>query len=283
MPEQQETSPAGLRIGSKDRSVGWYDPPLTSVEEPVQDLLQSYSGIPPNEVLPRVIETRDKIWEIFPWPCVGQFRFLDLSLIRKLIYPEILARLQSGDRILDVGCCFAQDLRKLAHDGAPRSSLYGLEKQSEFIDLAYDFFGDKETFGGKFIRADLLDRDNQEIKALEGTFGIVQLGMVLHIWDIEGQIQACERVVELLRDEKGVLVVGQSVGSVKGKEMPARGRMIYKHDPETFANMWEEVGRRTGTQWVVRASLDSGLGIEQEKRAWDEPSTRRLSFEVERI
>jgi hypothetical protein len=106
---------------------------------------------------------------------------------------------------------------------------------------------------------------------------------VLHIWDLEGQTKACERVVELLKDEKGVMVVGQSVGSLVGKEQPARGRMIYKHDADTFAQMWEEVGRRTGTEWVVRARLDEGLGIDRRKREWDEPGTRRLSFEVERV
>ncbi|KAB5550009.1 hypothetical protein GE09DRAFT_1128660 [Coniochaeta sp. 2T2.1] len=277
--------PVNLAIGSKEKTVGWYDPPITSVSGPIRDLLENYSHIPADEVVPRIVETRDKIWDVFPWPCVGQFRFLDLSLSRQLSYPRILSLLQQSDpvRLLDVGCCFAQDLRKLVRDGAPSSSLYGLEIQSEFISLGYDFFADRETFGGRFIAADLLDRANREVKELEGTFGVVQLGMVLHIWDLEGQTRACERVVELLKDEKGVLVVGQSVGNVEGKEFPARGRMIFKHDVETFGKMWDEVGRRTGTSWVVRARLDEGLGIDERKRNWDEPSTRRLSFEVERV
>jgi hypothetical protein len=121
------------------------------------------------------------------------------------------------------------------------------------------------------------------VERVKETFGFVQLGMVLHIWDLEGQTRACERVVELLRPEKGVMVVGQSVGNLVGKEFPARGRMIWKHDVESFKGMWEEVGRRTGTEWVVRAKLDEGLGIDRQKRNWDEPGTRRLSFEVERL
>jgi SAM-dependent methyltransferase len=221
---------------------------------------------------------------------VGQFRFVDLSLSRQPSYAAILSRLLlktdsggSKERLLDVGCCFAQDLRKLAYDGAPSESLYGLEIQSEFIDLGYEFFGDRDSFRGRFINADLLDRENVEVKEVEGTFGVVQLGMVLHIWDLEGQTRACERVVELLRDEKGVLVVGQSVGNVEAKEAPGRGKKIYKHDVGSFERMWAEVGRRTGTKWEVRARLDQGLGIDERKREWDEPSTRRLSFEVERV
>lgn len=227
---------------------------------------------------------RDKIWDIFPWPCVGQFRFVDLSLTKQPSYPRLLSLLQSGTTLLDIGCCFAQDLRKLAHDGIPSSSLYGLEIQKEFIDLAYEFFADRETFAGRFINADLLDRTNPEMKALEGMFGVVQLGMVLHIWDLEGQTRACERVVEMLRPEKGAFVVGQSVGNLVAKEFPGRpGSMIWKHDVASFEGMWEEIGRRTGTKWEVRARLDQGLGIEGGKRAWDEDSTRRLFFEVERV
>jgi hypothetical protein len=29
--------------------------------------------------------------------------------------------------------------------------------------------------------------------------------------------------------------------------------------------------------------LDAGLGIGQQKRRWDDPDTRRLTFEVERL
>lgn len=286
------------QIGTKDRSVGWYDPPLDTVDEAIQALLQEYSGIPADEVIPRIIAVvsssppsllfpqtltdptpqREKLWDIFPWPCIGQFRFLDLSLRRQPLYHTILSRLQSGDRLLDVGCCMAQDLRALVRDGAPAGGLFGLEKEGAFLEIGYDFFGDRDRLGVRFIYGDLLDRDGEEMKDLVRTFGIVQLGMVLHIWDWEGQVRACERAVELLRDEAGVLVVGQSVGSSKGRAVPARGRDIFKHDPDTFAAMWEEVGKRTGTNWRVRAVL-----VEFERRSWDEEDTRKLSFEVERV
>ncbi|KAK4146656.1 uncharacterized protein C8A04DRAFT_9695, partial [Dichotomopilus funicola] len=229
---------------------------------------------------------RDQIWDVHPWPCVGQFRFLDLSLRRNPSYTTMLQRLvHGGDRILDVGCCLAQDLRKLAYDGAPPSSLFGLEKQAEFIRIGHSFFDDAESFGeATFFAADSLNREDEEVRKAAGTFSIVSLGMVLHIWGLEGQIKACERVTELLRDEKGVLVVGQSVGDLAGKEVSSRGtKMIFKHNVETFKEMWEEVRRKTGTKWKVEARLSEGLGIDSRPRNWDEPSTRRLSFSMERV
>ncbi|KAH8897531.1 hypothetical protein GQ53DRAFT_791942 [Thozetella sp. PMI_491] len=275
-------------IGTRDKSVGWYDDPITSVEEPVRDLLETYSHVPADQVVSRCVQMRDQVWEVFPWPCVGQFRFVDLSLSRKESYTRILSALSGAAgsaRFLDVGCCFAQDLRKLVHDGANSANLYGLEKQAEFIDLAFDFFGDRDSFQGKFVAADIFDRENETIKAVQedGGFNFVQLGMILHIWDMEGQIKACERVVELLAPKPGSLIVGQSVGHTTGIETPGKSGKIFKQSAETFKAMWEEVGRRTGTQWEVRAEIDAGLGIGEKRRAWDDPDTRRLTFEVERL
>lgn len=238
------------------------------------------------DAVPRVPQ-RDRVWDVFPWPCVGQFRFLDLSLIRHAAYAAILDRLRhaAGARFLDVGCCFAQDLRKLAHDGAPVASLFGLEVQPEFVDLAFDFFRDADRLpADHFLRADLMDRADARVRALEGSFDIVQLGMILHIWDRDGQVAACRRVVELLRPEPGSLIVGQSVGHLDGVSAPGRGgKSIFKHNAETFAAMWDEVARETGTKWDVRASLDEGLGIAEQNRKWDDPRTRRLSFTVQRL
>lgn len=45
-----------LPIGSKDKSVGWYDPPITEVSPAVRDLLEVYAGIPAEEVIPRILE-----------------------------------------------------------------------------------------------------------------------------------------------------------------------------------------------------------------------------------
>ncbi|SPQ20284.1 9062dc1e-1f17-46de-b7e8-2f327e6c427f [Thermothielavioides terrestris] len=277
------------KIGSKSKEVGWYDPPTNAAAAasgPVRDLLENYSHYQPDEVIPKIIETRDKIWDVFPWPCVGQFRFLDLSLSRHPMYGRILERIRDGgEQFLDVGCCFAQDIRKLVHDGAPAANLWGLEKQAEFITLAFDFFRDADRLAADhFIHADLLDREHPQARALEGNVDIVQLGMILHVWDRAGQVEACRRVVELLRPRPGSLVIGQSVGHLDGVEMAgAGGKRIFKQNAETFAAMWEEVGRLTGTKWQVHASLDEGLGIAQQQRQWDDPRTRRLSFVVERL
>jgi len=43
-------------IGTRAKTVGWYDAPITSVVEPVRDLLEVYAKFPPGEVVPRTVE-----------------------------------------------------------------------------------------------------------------------------------------------------------------------------------------------------------------------------------
>lgn len=169
------------------------------------------------------------------------------------------------------------------HDGAPSTNLYGAELKYEFVGLGYDLFLDKNSFGAHFIEADIFDEEGP-LKELEGKMDILQIGLFLHLFDLEGQTKACERIVRLLKQEKGVLITGQQVGATEPTQMPPEsGSKMFKHNAESFEKMWRDVEERTGTEWKVTAYLDSGLGIEQQKRTWDDPNTRRLVFEVERI
>ena len=168
------------------------------------------------------------------------------------------------------------------HDGATSKKLYGAELKQEFITLSYELFLDKDTFGAHFMQADLFE-EGGALDALVGKMDIVQAGLFLHLFDLEGQTKACERIVRLLKQEKGVLITGQQVGATEPMQVPkASGSKMYKHNPESFTRMWMEVGERTGTEWKVTARLDAGLGIQEQKRIWDDPTTRRLVFEVER-
>jgi hypothetical protein len=113
---------------------------------------------------------------------------------------------------------------------------------------------------------------------------VVHIGLFLHLFDCEGQKKACEAIIGLLKREKGVLVLGQQVGSLEPGQVPkTSGSQMFKHDATTFEKLWKEVGEATGSDWEVRASLDAGLGINQQKRKWDDSNTRRLTFEVERL
>lgn len=78
------------------------------------------------------------------------------------------------------------------------------------------------------------------------------------------------------------MVIGHQVGSTEPGEVPSGngGRMIHKHDVASFETWWKEVGKNTGSRWDVRAWLEEEG---KEGKKWDDPETRRLVFEVERV
>ena len=50
------TSNMPRRHGTRDKSVGWYEPTLESITEAQRDLFENYSHIPPEKVIPHIIE-----------------------------------------------------------------------------------------------------------------------------------------------------------------------------------------------------------------------------------
>ena len=55
-----------------------------------------------------------------------------------------MARAQAGDRVLDLGCGFGQDLRLVATDGACPQNLYASDISKKLWDLSFELFNDRD-------------------------------------------------------------------------------------------------------------------------------------------
>lgn len=226
---------------------------------------------------------RDRAWDVFPFPCIGRYGFADLYINETASYESILDRLRRGATFVDLGCCFAQDVRKLVFDGVPDTQLCGVELEVEYIDLGYEFFVDKGKLQSKFMVADVFDIEGP-LKELHGKMDIIQIGLFLHLFTWEDQKKALEHVVRISKPSQGSMVVGRQAGSSVPGEYPSKGTgSSYRHDVSSFERLWQEVEQTTGSRWNVRAELDMGLGVGDGKRKWDDPNSRRLYFEVVRI
>lgn len=221
---------------------------------------------------------RDKAWEIFPYPCIGQFRFLDLSISQSPHYSDILSRLKSGEEtFLDLGCCFGQDLRKLVSDGAPSEHLYGSDLRQDFWDLGYELFQDGRALKSRFLAADIFD-ENSSLQELDGKVDILYASSFLHLFNLELQHNICERIVRLLKPKAGSILLGRQVGHVEAGEKIHRtnkGGKMWRHNVQSFEKMWREVGDLTGTKWKVEAVL-----YDLEKDLEGDPGMRRIRFAV---
>lgn len=208
------------------------------------------------------------------------------------IYPQLLSLLTTSPTsdsplFLDIGTCLNQDIRKLIHDGVPPCTVAGAELSATFIELGYELFRDRpETV--EMVQGNVLARIGEEtpLAQFKGKLRVVQLGMILHLFSWDEQITAFLNAISLLRDEKGVLVIGQATGHVDGKETKSlspggKDRGTWKHNVQSFERLIKDVEGKSGTRWN-EAELDEGLSVNDRKRTWDDPRTRRLGFKIER-
>ena len=169
----------------------------------------------------------------------------------------------------------------MIYDGAPSASLYGLDIEGRFISLGYDLFLDRGKLDSKFIVGDVFDMD---LGLLEGKFDIVHASAFFHLFPRPKQLLAVQKMISILRSEPGSMVFGAHLGSLEPAEYELKkgGPLSFRHNPESFAELWREAGSLSGTRWEVECTMDM-VGIAgNEKMGWAEPNIKRIVFTVTR-
>ncbi len=186
------------------------------------------------------------------------FQFMDLSIMTTNVYPEVLERVKQGENFLDLGCCFGQEIRQLVFDGAPSSNTYGSDVWGEFMSIGYELFRDKKRLQSTFIAADVFD-DASPLAGLAGQMNIVYTGAFFHLFSLEEQEKAALRVVQLLAPQPGSMIVGRQSGSEDAGEFSRAGdksgRKHFRHNPQSWKELWDRIGEKTGSKWSVEADL----------------------------
>lgn len=267
-------------VEDRSKSVPWYMDEPTNISNSTRKLFEEYAKIPPEQVESHILTVREKAWQIHPYPCLGRFFFLNLSIERTDVYSEILQRLKDGGKMLDLGCCFGQEIRKLVADGAPSENLFGADLEGSFWELGYELFQDRQTLKTRFFRADIFD-ENSELKELEGKLDIVYTGSFFHLFGYDKQVQASKNVARFLKAQPGSLVVGRQVGGIKAGEREHRtnrnGGTMYRHDVKSFQKMWTDVGNDLGLKFSIDARLHAR---DEDTAAFHQPDTRILRFVI---
>ncbi|KAF3935017.1 hypothetical protein ABW20_dc0103045 [Dactylellina cionopaga] len=231
-----------------------------------QELFEKYSGVPPDEVVDHIVRMREKAHKIYPYPCIAAFRFIDFAVVNSPIYDSVLETLKAGGKYLDLGCCFAQDIRALAYAGVPSENLYGADLQPGFIDLGYELFNDKEKLKSTFFKGDIFDLSSFEPIAgdtsdpalfhkLTGQIDILSARSFLHLFSPEQEFKAACQMAEILRKSEGSIIMGTQLGSRKPGPHTILKRHLFRHDPNTWKDLWERVGKATDTQWDIQAKM----------------------------
>jgi len=278
--------PNGETLHGREDVYEWYTKEIARIPLVMRELLEEYSGLPEDQVIPHISEVRDRAFDLFPYPCIGQLRFLDLKLAEHPLYSTILSRLTAGGQtFLDAGCCFGQELRKLAFDGVPPRAMYGMDLERTFLELGFELFLDRTKMAdATFVAGNLLE--DISFPELEGKIDIMQANSLLHLFTWDEQIIVTSKLVTFMKNKPGSIMLGRHVGAVNAGEYRGlgEGTTTYRHNVESFQRLWEEVGRKTGSKWKVDVRLDmkdivTGVNLGQK---WMEAGTRRLHFVVMR-
>ncbi|TGJ79556.1 hypothetical protein E0Z10_g9200 [Xylaria hypoxylon] len=269
---------------------GRYMHTLPADVEPARALLEEYSGIPADDVDRHVYQMRDRLWDVYPYACVGRFRFVSLEFTTDAYYQVALFRLlraqtesesdeNNKTRLLDVGCCVGQVLRKLAADGVDSARLYGTDVEPRFLDIGYDLFRDRNKFKGGFVIGDLLKQGAGEdrLDALDGRMTFIHATSFFHLFTWGDQVRAATRMVRLLQPERrDAMIFGRQVGTTSPRDNGKAGSdKVYLHNANSWQMLWDEVGERTGTKWKTTMepteTIETGAG-------GVESSLKKMSF-----
>ncbi|KAI8625931.1 hypothetical protein F5Y19DRAFT_235820 [Xylariaceae sp. FL1651] len=278
--EAKEGAKAAVSAG------GRYMHALPAEVEPIRTFLVEYSGIRPGDVDEHVYQIRDRLWDIYPYACVGHFRFVSMTFAADPYYQLALHRLLQGQvegeketRLLDVGCCMGQVLRKLASDGVDSTRLYGTDIEPRFLDAGYDLFKDRDKFKATFVIGNLLKQEegDEGLDALDGKISFIHATSFFHLFTWDDQVHAAVRMLRFLDPEqKDVMIFGRQVGTMLPRNHGKAGSdKVFLHNAHSWQMLWDEIGERTGTKWRVTMEptekIETGAG-------GVESSLRKMSF-----
>ena len=132
----------------------------------------------------------------------------------------------------------------------PSEDLTGLDPESGFIELCYDIFRDRETMRYKLLMTDILLAESTD-------FELKRTMNVIHDASFLMQVQVATRVVEVTVPQLGSVILGRQLAGLQTGEIGApggNGPTMWRHDEASFARMWTQVGKETGTCWRVKSS-----------------------------
>ncbi|EOA81650.1 hypothetical protein ACJQWK_10524 [Exserohilum turcicum] len=259
----------------------WFEqnPTEDNIAPSIRSLLETYSGIPRDEVLNHVVKIRDEAWAIHPYPCIGHFRFVEPSFPHLTAeFDEVFERLGSGEKLLDMACCFGHTVRELVHRGAPAENIYGCDLKPDFIELGYKLFRDRGKLPSQFFTADILDPASALVD-FKAQFDMIYAGAFFHLWGYDMQISVSKAVAALLRPQPGSMIFGRQIGAVNAREEERAVGMMFLHNVESFKDMWRKISDDLGVKFHVEARF---APLTEKHFQFHSDDTRRICFLVRR-
>eukprot|EP01111_Echinosteliopsis_oligospora_P019243 TRINITY_DN9208_c0_g1_i1.p1 TRINITY_DN9208_c0_g1~~TRINITY_DN9208_c0_g1_i1.p1 ORF type:complete len:280 (+),score=47.45 TRINITY_DN9208_c0_g1_i1:31-870(+) len=226
-----------------DKKLWYWAPTFPELPSSTISLFQHYCQLSPDEIAKHIEHIRDKAWQIYNYPCIGLYRFLEFSVCMNPKYEEIVNKMkkEEGAKLLDLGCCFGQDIRRLVVDGVDSKNIVGVDLEKPFIDLGFELFKDKESLKAQFQVGDIFQ--DQFLHQYEGYFDVIHVSSFIHLFEYDQQVYIIKKIAKTLSSKPGSIVLGRQVGTKEPGNYDragAPGQLMYRHNEDSFTNMWRQ-------------------------------------------
>jgi len=260
---------------------------------------QANTGIPDDDSLKaHIVEVAEKALKVYPYHCIATFGFLRFRILRSKPGYQQLLRLGStrpNALFLDLGCCFGNDIRKAIQDGFPAQNIIASDLQPDFWKYGHELFNTSPSmFPVTFIPGNVLDPSFISIQpplqelsletaapislqsliqasptsldSLRGHLSAIHTSAFFHLFDTNEQTDIAKKLASLLSPLPGSVIFGSHLGSEQPQEgaKNGTGTLFYRHSPESWKKMWEEVFDGKG---AIRVETGFGGGPENEEAA----------------
>lgn len=185
--------------------------------------------------LPKLRDHLFKLWLIckrnyHSYGCINAFIFLHPLLPRHFGYQTLLAKMkpeptETPKKLIDVGCCFGQDLRQLIVDGVSPKDIFAVDIHDGYWNAGREFFMDNLSHGSTrldgistifddFAQSYPLPADctNKIVDSLKNNFDAVVCQNVFHVLTKVQTDNIIKRICAMLKP--GGILIGTCIGSM---------------------------------------------------------------------
>ncbi|KAH7928246.1 hypothetical protein BV22DRAFT_1005227 [Leucogyrophana mollusca] len=257
---------------------------------------KSQAGINDDDLLKEhILDVQSKAYLVAPYPCIRLFAFTELRISTQPAYQQALklGREREGAILLDIGCCFGNDVRKAVADGFPVKNVLASDLVPELWNLGHDLFKDTpESFPVRFIAGDAFDPsmlsiadplDIQTARAtpvpelstltslnpVRGHVSVIHAASLFHLFDEEKQRDLACALAGLLSPEPGSVIFGSHRGAPRTEVLAdaANATMfnMFCHSPDSWKSLWDGDVFAKG---VVRVDAEVREFTVKDSKAW---------------
>ena len=98
------------------------------------------------------------------------------------------------------------------------------------------------------------------LRRFNGDLDVILAKGFFHCFDYETQVELAMRFIALLKPQPGSRAVDQTMGHTSAGNCTTPQKDLgvpnmFLHNFESFARLWEEAGRKTGSRWRVESRM----------------------------